>query len=309
MTDSISTVPSLRELRGTTVRSADGDRLGAVHDVRLDADGRISQLVVRKGWFSGTMRDVSTEGMRMVDGDVVLAAPSDDVVDTERPSTERPIRTTDTQQPLVDDSPLHESQVAPTAAPVAEPVAAAPVAQPVLVGRDRASASFGGADLGATLAATFMAIGVFVVLGGMLAAWLGDGGTFKLDTGVDSLTALSTGTVVAGFATLFVAYLIGGWAAGRMSRYDGSINGMLLTPWTIVLALVSAGLGSWVADKYDVFSQISLPRIDFSMITAEGALAVIVGLIVMLIAGALGGALGTIFHRRADKAMMVDPID
>lgn len=304
MNESVTSVPSLGELRGMTVRNSAGDRLGSVHDVRLDADGRISQLVVRKGWFSGTMRDVPTDGMRMVNGDVIVSDHASLNVDDERPATERSMR----PSAELGAPDAVEPVVTPAAAPA--PAAAAPVERPLLIGPERARMRFGGVDLGATLVATFVAIGLFVVLGSLLAAWLGNGDeAFTLSTGDATMASLSSGAIVAGYVALFIAYLIGGWAAGRMARYDGSSNGLLLTPWTVVLALISAGLGSWVADKYDVFAVIDLPRIDFATTTAEGVLAVVAGLVVMLVAGALGGGLGTIFHRRADRAMIVDTID
>jgi len=41
--------------------------------------------------------------------------------------------------------------------------------------------------------------------------------------------------VVAAMVVLFVSFLVGGIAAGRMSRYDGGINGMGTALWFLLL--------------------------------------------------------------------------
>ncbi len=48
-------LPSLSRLRGMDVRTADGEKIGKVKDVYLDADARHARyLEVKTGWFSGT---------------------------------------------------------------------------------------------------------------------------------------------------------------------------------------------------------------------------------------------------------------
>jgi sporulation protein YlmC with PRC-barrel domain len=48
-------LPSLSRLRGMDVRTGDGEKVGTVKDVYLDADARHSRyLAVKTGWFSGT---------------------------------------------------------------------------------------------------------------------------------------------------------------------------------------------------------------------------------------------------------------
>lgn len=48
-------LPSLSRLRGMEVRTTDGEKIGKIQDVYLDADARYARyLAVKTGWFSGT---------------------------------------------------------------------------------------------------------------------------------------------------------------------------------------------------------------------------------------------------------------
>ena len=166
------------------------------------------------------------------------------------------------------------------------------------VGVAEARARFGGVDIPATLAGMLAALGTAVVLGGLLAG----AGTFGYQMGLeDAATKLSLGGLIGGLATLFVAFLVGGWVAGRVARYNGGLNGLLTALWFVLLAALLAGLGAWAGDKYNVFAKVNLPQW-FSR-DALGTAAILSGLAalaVMLGAGWLGGWLGERYHRRAD---------
>ena len=58
---------------------------------------------------------------------------------------------------------------------------------------------------------------------------------------------------------LFVAFLVGGWAAGRMARYDGGLNGAMTAFWMVLLIVIFAALGAWIGEEYNVFAQMNLP--------------------------------------------------
>ena len=81
---------------------------------------------------------------------------------------------------------------------------------------------------------------------------------------------LSISSLVGGVAVLFVAYVIGGWAAGRIARYDGARNGFAAGIWTLVFAAILAGLGAWIGSEY-------------------------------------GGLWGERYHRRADRTIVSTP--
>ena len=169
------------------------------------------------------------------------------------------------------------------------------------VGRDvgvvEARRRFGGIDVPATLGGTAAAIGTAVLVAGLLAG----AGTVGYQRGLAGTEDLSIGGLVAGLATLLVAFLVGGWVAGRMARYDGGRNGVLTAVWFLLLAALMSGLGAWLGREYDVFPSLRLPQW-FSADARTGA-AVVTGLValaVMLLAGWLGGHLGSRYHRKAD---------
>ena len=169
------------------------------------------------------------------------------------------------------------------------------------VGMAEARQSFGGVDIPATLAGALTALGLTVLLGGLLAA----AGAFGYQLGLkDAPTKLSVGGLVGGLVTLLLAFLVGGWVAGRVARYNGGVNGLLTAVWFVLLAALTAGLGAWLGETYNVFHDVHLPQW-FSK-NALGTAAVVSGVIalaIMLIAGWLGGRLGGRYHRRADAAV------
>jgi hypothetical protein len=168
---------------------------------------------------------------------------------------------------------------------------------------------FGGVDIPATLAGLFSAIGVLVVLGGLLAA----AGSFGYQTtngssgtGTEEIgDSLAIGGLVAGFVTLLVAFLVGGWVAGRVGRYDGGRNGLLTAVWFVLAAAAMAALGAWAGDRYDVFADIELPAwFSNSDTTTAAIISGAVGILLALLAGFLGGKLGERYHRRADAEVV-----
>jgi hypothetical protein len=167
------------------------------------------------------------------------------------------------------------------------------------VGVVEARERFGGVDVPATLAGMLAALGMAVVLAGLLTG----AGAFGYQLGLkDAATKLSLWGLVGGVVTLFVAFLIGGWVAGRVARYNGGLNGLLTALWFVLLAALMGALGAWLGDRYNVFANVQLPQW-FSR-NALGTAAVISGLValgVMFAAGWLGGWLGERYHRRADS--------
>ena len=169
------------------------------------------------------------------------------------------------------------------------------------VGMAEARRRFGGVDIPATLAGALTALGLTVLVGGLLAA----AGAFGYQLGLkDAPTKLSVGGLVGGLATLLGAFLVGGWVAGRVARYNGGVNGLLTAVWFVLLAALTAGLGAWLGDENNVFHDVHLPQW-FSK-NALGTAAVVGGVIalaIMLIAGWLGGRLGGRYHHRADAVV------
>ena len=171
------------------------------------------------------------------------------------------------------------------------------------VGVSEARNRFGGLDIPATLVGMLTALAVLVLLGGLIGAAIG---AIGYQTGLDKAKEeLSIASLVGGLITLFIAFLIGGWAAGRIARYDGGRNGLLTAVWAIVLAAVLSGLGAWLGAKYDVFRNVELPQF-FSRdaATIGGIVSALVAIAAMLLGGFLGGKWGERYHRRADATIL-----
>lgn len=161
---------------------------------------------------------------------------------------------------------------------------------------------FGGLDVPAELSGMLVALALLVVVGGIIGAAIG---AFGYQAGVEGLEEeLSVAGLIGGLVTLFIAFLIGGWAAGRMARYDGGKNGLMTAVWAIILAAILGGLGVWLGREYDIFSNVGLPQFFRSDAFTVGAIVSGLGaLVFMLLAGYLGGRWGERFHRRADAAI------
>ncbi len=165
------------------------------------------------------------------------------------------------------------------------------------IGVVEAHRRFGGIDVPATLAGMVAALGTAALLAGLLAG----AGTVGYQRGLAGGEELSLGGLIAGLATLLVAFLVGGWVAGRIARYDGGRNGLLTAVWFFVLAAATSALSAWLGDKYDVLPSVRLPQWFSADARTGAALATgLVALLVMLLAGWLGGRWGERYHRRAD---------
>jgi len=116
---------------------------------------------------------------------------------------------------------------------------------------------------------------------------------------------VTIGGFVAGLLTLALAFLFGGWVAGRMARYDGGRNGLLVVVWFVVLAALLGAIGAWAGSDYDVFEGVHLPQwFSSNARTAGGLVTAAVGLLIMLIAAFVGGKVGERYHRRADALIV-----
>jgi hypothetical protein len=187
---------------------------------------------------------------------------------------------------------------------VAEPPTGPMTAVPAGV-RER----FGGAKVGAAFFGWLVAIGMTVLLTGLVAlavaAWDRGAGTvpFLADTASAGLTGMGTAVAV-----LAIGYLTGGYVAGRLARFDGARNGLLT--WLLGLILtVLAGVAAAIVGANTNFiaaftAAVRLPAmpVDASTMTVSGAVLLAVTVLVTALAAAIGGRLGERFHRRVDRA-------
>jgi hypothetical protein len=178
--------------------------------------------------------------------------------------------------------------------------AAAPPPSPITAARDR----FGGIDLPASLVGMLTAIAVLVLLGGIVGAAIGAIG-YQTGLSGSNVEDISLESLIGGLVVLAVAYLVGGWTAGRIARYDGARNGLMTAVWTIVLAGALSVLAAWFGSEYDVFANVQLPQwFDRDALTQSALVSGLAAVATMLVAGLIGGLWGTRFLRLADQTIL-----
>ena len=170
--------------------------------------------------------------------------------------------------------------------------------------RDR----FGGMNWGATFFGWLVAIGMGTILTAIVAAAGAALGLTKASTAQDNAETIG---IVGGallIAIAFVAYYCGGYVAGRMSRFDGGRQGFGVWLIGLVVTLLVGAAGAIFGDQYNVFEDLKLPRIPLnaSDITTAGIITLAGIVVASLIAAVLGGKLGQRYHRRVDRAAIVD---
>jgi hypothetical protein len=166
--------------------------------------------------------------------------------------------------------------------------------------RDR----FGGFSWGSDFFGWLAAAGLAAILAGIVAA---AGAALGLTKG--STDQIGLGGGIALLCVLFVAYLAGGYVAGRMARFDGARQGIGVWLWGILVAGAIALLAVAGGSKYNVLDQLNLPRIpiDQGNLTDTGAIVLGAGLVASLVGAVIGGSLGARWHRRVDRHAVEAP--
>lgn len=164
---------------------------------------------------------------------------------------------------------------------------------------------FGGKDLPASFAGMLVSLAALVLLAGLASAAIG---AIAFQTGVEgNENELSLGALITAGVVIFLAFLLGGWAAGRMARYNGALNGFMVAAWFIVLGVVLAAVGAIAGNTYNLFDDLrvakaSLPNWFSGEDVTLGAIISSVAFAVLMVLGAvLGGIWGTRMHARADR--------
>ena len=178
-------------------------------------------------------------------------------------------------------------------------------------GRDAVAAQhnrFGGIKWGSAFFGWLSANGLAVIL---IALFSAAGVAFGLAENVDTadeaaeqVETLGIGGGIAVLVVLFLAYLAGGYVAGRMSRFDGARQGVAVWLIGLIVVLALAIAGYFLGSEYNVLQQLNLPRIpiDEGTATMAGIITLVAILLVTLLGAVLGGKVGERYHRKVDRA-------
>lgn len=179
---------------------------------------------------------------------------------------------------------------------------------------------FGGVKIGSAFFGWLTATGMAVLLTAALTAAgtaIGLGVLADVDDAARSAGNNETVGLAGGIALLvilFLAYVCGGYVAGRMARFNGLRQGVAVWLWGLLMAVVVAVIAAVAGDKYDVLARVNVfPRLPLNEgdLTTAGIVtaAVVVG--AALVGALIGGLAGMRFHRRVDRAGLryADPTD
>jgi hypothetical protein len=173
---------------------------------------------------------------------------------------------------------------------------------------DAQRSRYGGIKWGAAFFGWLSANGLAVLLVALLSA---AGVVIGLTQGVQSADEAAQEAQTIGLAggiallvVLFLAYLAGGYVAGRMARFDGVRQGLAVWVIGLLVVLVLAGAGLLFGAQYNVLQQLDLPRIpiDEGTATTGGIIALVAVLLATLLGAVIGGKLGDRYHRKVDRA-------
>ena len=111
---------------------------------------------------------------------------------------------------------------------------------------------------------------------------------------------------VAAAVLLFVAFLFGGYTAGRMSRRAGTSHGAGVFVLAVVVIAAGAALAAWLGDPDSVRTSIDEAGVPTSASTWSdiGLGAGIAAVVAMLHGSLAGGALGDRWHTRLSESVV-----
>jgi MFS family permease len=168
-------------------------------------------------------------------------------------------------------------------------------------------ARFGGIKWGAAFFGWLSANGLAVILIALLSAAgvaLGLANNVTAKQSAAQAKTLGLGGGIAILVVLFLAYLAGGYVAGRMARFDGARQGIAVWVVGLVIVILLAVAGTVLGSQYNVLKNLNLPRIpiDEGTATTAGIITLVAILVVTLLGAIIGGKLGDRFHRKIDRA-------
>jgi hypothetical protein len=178
--------------------------------------------------------------------------------------------------------------------------------------RARQREEYGGINWGAAFFGWLVAVGVAVLLTGLLAA---AGAAIGLTESSTASAAQSTppdtltlAGAIALLAVLAIAYYCGGYVAGRMSRFDGARQGIGAWVVGLLITIGAAILAVIAGSEYNVVERANLPRLPIGdqTLTTGGAIATVAIVLGTLLFAALGGIAGARYHRKVDRAGFAD---
>ncbi len=180
--------------------------------------------------------------------------------------------------------------------------------RPTQVHRETArEAGFGVLSPLSVLAGVLCAYGAFAIVAAVVGSALA---AADVDTEFRSNDWTGSGAVasLASAAVLFVAYLFGGYVAGRMARRAGLLHGALVFVVSLVVGAIAGGVVGALADSNEIEENLRSIGVPTTMdqVTEVAVAGVILSLAAVLVGSLCGGALGERWHTKLARRV-ADP--
>jgi len=165
---------------------------------------------------------------------------------------------------------------------------------------------FGGINWGGAFFGWLVAIGMTIILTGIVGAVVAAISSSTQVTQSEAQREAGSIGIAAGIVLLVVlalAYFAGGYVAGRMSRFDGGKQGLAVWVIGLVVTLLALALGAIFGNEYNVLDRVSLPRLPLSVseLSTGGIITAVAVLVLTLLAAMAGGKLGHRYHDKVDR--------
>jgi hypothetical protein len=169
--------------------------------------------------------------------------------------------------------------------------------------RARQREEFGGVNWGSAFFGWLVAVGMAVLLTGLLAA---AGAAIGLTENSADGETLSLAGAIALLVVAALAYYSGGYVAGRMSRFDGGRQGLGVWVFGLLVTIALAVVAVIAGSEYNVIEQANLPRLPVGddTLTTGGLIATAAIVLGTLLAAMAGGKAGERYHRRVDRVVV-----
>lgn len=167
---------------------------------------------------------------------------------------------------------------------------------------------FGGIKIGSAffgwLTATAMAVLLVVVVTAAGRAGILTGTDLIAEAGqTPSPAGGMTGAIML-VSIAFLAYFSGGYVAGRMARFNGIGQGLMVWLWAVIVAAAVALLAIVSGGQFNVLTTLnSFLRLPMGegQLSTNGIIAAIAVAAIALVGAVLGGMAGVHYHRKVDR--------
>lgn len=172
---------------------------------------------------------------------------------------------------------------------------------------DEAHERFGGLNWGACFFGWLVAIAIAILLTsivGAVVAAVGSSTNVTQSEAERQAGDIGLAAAIVLLAVLAIGYYLGGYVAGRMSRFDGGRQGIGVWVIGLVVTIMAIALGAIFGNQYNVLDRVDLPNLPIStdQLGWGAVITALAVLVVTLLAALVGGKAGHRYHNRVDRA-------